>query len=241
MVPESDSHRGSGLLGHGWTPSPRLRATFFLVIGVTLVLHPLVGGLPDAVGLDSGTTYRAAEITPDGGDIRFEWLDGRGGSVRGQLYVYGDLTLIDCLADRNDEYCALESSLTDDTATVDLEPTLWGGYTYHDRFYERVVRERGPGVTLGLRPVPAETVLEEVSIPARDWPEPVRRAVETGRVTVDGPVSSTGAVLSRDGNYYLVLPTTPVDRDEPAGPVYTAAFTAAGLALLRRGRRRYPT
>jgi hypothetical protein len=228
------------LLGRGWSPSRRVSATVLVVVGVLLMLHPLVGGLPDAAGLTGDVEYSAAEISPEGGDIEFRWLADVDRSVISLLYEHGGLALVDCLPEGGDRTdCALESDLTDSTATVDLSPSLWSGYTYHGRFYERVVADRGENVTVGLRPVEAETVLSNVSIPGRDWPDRVRRAVDDGRMTAASRLSSTGAVLSRDGRYYVVVPTSPVPDDERTGPLYTAFFTIVGLSLAHSGWKRY--
>ncbi|MFB6255131.1 MAG: hypothetical protein ABEH58_00105, partial [Haloplanus sp.] len=122
------------------------------------------------------------------------------------------------------------------SVAVASEPPGWGGFTYHGRVYRRV-RVGSGSVTLGLRPVPAGDALAEISIPARDWPAAIERAVTEGSVSVDPPLRSAGAVLERDGQFYAVVPTEFPNRDEPAGPVYTATLTVAGLLLVQRGRR----
>jgi len=237
MVPEDDGH-GNGLLGRGWSPSPRVRATALVVVGLLVILNPLVGGLPDAVGLTGTAEYAAAEITPEGGDLSLAWVEERERSVRGVLDVSGGLTLLDCFPGFvTSRACGLESSLTDRSVTVPEEPVGWSGYTYHDRLYERTVGPGSGGVTLSLRPVSARTVLANISAPAANAPDAVRRAVETGSVRADAPLDSTGLVLERSGSYYVVLPTESEPRPEPAGPVYTAASTAVGLLLVQRGRR----
>jgi hypothetical protein len=237
-----DGDDGSGgVLGRGWTPSKRVRATAFLLVGALLLAHPLVGGLPDAAGLTGNAEYTAAEVRPDDGAVDFRWLADHDRSVSGELVAEGGLPLIDCLPDDADlSYCALEAPLTDRNATLAREPPTWSGYTYHGRFYERRVLSRSGNTTVGLSPVAAETVLEDVAIPRTSWSEPVRRAVEQGRVTAEPRVESVGVILADGGEYYLVLPTSSVPDDEPPGPLYTAAFTAAGLGLLRRGWRQYP-
>ena len=235
MAADSDA---TDFLGRGWAPSARLRATVFIVVGLLLVLHPLVGGLPDAVGLTGTAEYSAAEITPKGGDVDVRWLADRQRSVAGELYEHGGLVLIDCLpADLDPRDCALEATLIDRPASADLEPGAWSGYTYHGRFYERVAEETGGTVTLSLRPVAAETALGNVSVPATDWSETIHQAVEEGTVRAEPPLANTGVVLEDAGRYYVVVPTSDVPRDEPAGPLYTAAFTLVGLALVQRGRR----
>lgn len=237
MVPEDDGG-DSGLLGRGWTPSPRVRGTALVVVGLLVISNPLVGGLPDAVGLTGTAEYAAAEITPDGGDLSFAWVEERDQSVRGVLDIHGGLTLLDCFPGFVvSRACGLESSLTDRSVTVPQEPVGWDGYTYHDRLYERTVSSGSGGGALSLRPVSARTVLENISAPLANAPDAVRRAVGTGSVRADAPLDSTGLVLERSGSYYVVLPTESEPRPEPPGPVYTAASTVVGLLLVQRGRR----
>jgi hypothetical protein len=243
MVPPDGGESGSddpdgGLLGRGWTPSAQVRASVLVGVGLLLIVNPLVGGLPDAVGLDDDVEYAAAEIEPSGGDLELSWIDDRDRSVVGLLDVRGGLTLLDCYPDLvPGRACALESTLVDGPVAVDRAPPEWGGYTYHGRLYERTTAA-GPGnVTLALRPVSAAVVLSNVSAPLDNAPEPVRRAVEAGSVRVDPPLRSTGLALEQDGSYYVVLPVESEPRAEPPRPVYTAASTAIGVVLVGRGMR----
>jgi hypothetical protein len=237
MVPRSDGADG-GRLGRGWVPSPQVRATVLVVVGLLFVLNPLVGGLPDAVGLGEETEYAAAELAPAGGDLSLSWVEARERSVRGVLAVSGGPTLLDCYPGLVDsEACALESTLVDEPVGVEEVPPGWGGYTYHGRLYERTATGPAGNVTLGLRPVAARAVLANVSAPLDRAPDPVARAVAAGSVSADPPLRSTGLVLERDGSYYLVLPLDGEGREEPPGPVYTAASTALGVVLVQRGRR----
>jgi hypothetical protein len=240
MVPDSDGEGGPGVLRRGWAPSLRVRAAVLLLVGVLLVLNPLVGGLPDAVGLTGNAEYAAAEITPDGGEFSLSWVGEHDRSVRGVLASRGGLTLLDCYPGvLTSERCALESALVDGPVTVESEPTGWGGYTYHGRFYEQTVTARTANVTLALRPASAAAVLSNVSAPASNAPDGVRRAIETGTVSADPGLDSTGLVVERDGAYYVVVQTDGPRRDEPAGPVYTAASVLVGAGFIRAGKRRY--
>jgi hypothetical protein len=243
MVPPNVRGGGSdgvdgGILGRGWTPPSGVRATILVGLGLLLIVNPLVGGLPDAIGLDGDVEYAAAEIEPSGGGFELSWVGDRDRSVAGLLEGRGGLTLVDCYPDFvPGRACALESGLIDGPVGVDEEPPEWGGYTYHGRLYERTTAA-GPGnVTLALRPVPARAVLANVSAPLENAPEPVRRAVEEGSVRVDPPVRSTGLVLKRDGSYHVVLPVGSEPREEPPDTIYTAASTALGVLLVGRGMR----
>ena len=240
MVPDSDGESGPDPFFGGWAPSLRVRAAVFLVVGVLLVLNPLVGGLPDAAGLTGDAEYAAAEISPDGGEFSLSWVDERDRSVRGVLASRGGLTLLDCYPRVvASERCALESALVDGPVTVESEPAGWGGYTYHGRLYDQTVTSRTGNVTLAVRPASATAVLSNVSAPASNAPDGVRRAIETGTVSADPGLDSTGLVIERDGAYYVVVQTDGPRRDEPAGPVYTAASVLVGAGLLRAGKRRY--
>jgi hypothetical protein len=244
MVPEvgggsdSDGASGGSLLGRGWAPGPRTRGAFFLAVGLLLIAQPLVGGIPDALGLTGNTDYAAIEITPDGGEIDMAWVGERDRSPVTAVADNGGFTLLDCYSRLvESRECALESGLANGTVTVAREPPGWSGYTYHGRVYGRVTLGGGENVTLGLRPVQAREALADISIPARDWPDGIRRAVEEGSVTVDPPLRSAGAVLERDGQFYTVVPTEFTRRDEPAGPAYTAALAIAGVLSIQRGWR----
>ena len=153
MVPGSDD-ASRDILGRGWTPPRRLRAGVLILVGLLFVVNPLVGGLPDAVGLTGNAEYAAAEITPDGGDLSVSWVEDRDRSVRGVLDTRGGVTLLDCYPGTvASERCALESALVDGPVTVGSEPPGWSGYTYHGRLYERTVESRSGNVTLGLTEV----------------------------------------------------------------------------------------
>jgi hypothetical protein len=235
---DPDTGADASGLGRGWAPSEGTRAFALLFVGALLVAHPLVGGLPDAVGLTGNAEYAAMELTPDGGEIETEWVEPRDDLRSAAIHNHGGFTLLDCVSKiEGSRECALESGLTNRSLAVSRDPDTWNWYTYHDRAYERVETTRNGTTVLALRPVPAREALSESAVPFRDWSDTVRRAVEEGSVTVDPPLTLAGAVLERGGNFYAVFPTEFVDADESAGPLYTAAFTAVGVVLIGRSIR----
>jgi hypothetical protein len=181
MVPDSeDSGSESDLLGRGWTPSGRTRALVFVGVGLLLVVHAAVGGLPAALGVTGTVEYHAlsVEADPDGDRFLFSGgVDGRLGTS--DLAVRGGLRDVDCYLDvaaRGSTACALERPLVEADLTVpDDAPEDWRGYTYHGRFYERVSERTNGTVTLGLRPVPAGDVLADIAVPVESGPRGVGR------------------------------------------------------------------
>ncbi|WP_159898956.1 hypothetical protein [Salinirussus salinus] len=251
MVPDSeDSGSESDLLGRGWTPSRRTRALVFVGVGLLLVVHAAVGGLPAALGLTGTVEYHAlsVEADPDGDRLLFSGgVDGRPGTS--DLAVRGGLRDVDCYLDvavRGSAACALERPLVEADLTLpdDDAPEDWRGYTYHGRFYERVSERTNGTVTLGLRPVPAGDVLADAAVPVESVPEvsggdAVRRAVETGSVRVDPPFAYAREVLRSDGGYYVLVAEDFPSEDDGQHPVTTTLSAALGVLLLQRGRRRY--
>ncbi|MEF8886267.1 MAG: hypothetical protein V5A30_00560 [Haloarculaceae archaeon] len=250
MVPDSDSGSSSGLLGRGWTPSRRVRAFAFVGVGLLLVVHAAVGGLPAALGLTGTVEYHAlsVETDPDGDRLLFSGgVDGRPGTS--DLAVQGGLRDVDCYLDvaaRGSTTCALERPLLEANRTLpdDEAPDDWRGYTYHGRFYERVSNRSNDSVTLGLQPVPAGEVLADVAVPVESIPDvsggdAVRRAVETGSVRVDPPFAYAREVLRHDGGYYVVVAEESPPEDEAQHPVTTTLSAALGVLLIQRGRHRY--
>lgn len=251
MVPErenSDSESG-GFLGRGWTPSRRVRAFVFVVVGLLLIVHAAVGGLPAALGLTGTVEYHALSVDadPDGDRLLFSGgVDGRPGTS--DLAVQGGLRDVDCYLDvaaRGSTACALERPLLAADLTVpDDAPEDWGGYTYHGQFYERVSNRSNDSVTLGLRPVPAEAVLADVAVPVGSIPDvsggdAVRQAVETGSVRVDPPFAYAREILRHDSEYYVVVAEEFPPEDEGQHPVTTTLSAGLGVLLVQRGRHRY--
>lgn len=234
MTPGGDD--GNGLLARGWTPSRRLRASTFLVIGVLLIAHPLVGGLPDAVGFSESVEYDAIEVAPDGDGLTFSGVTDQE-SAWVKIARSGGLSFIDCYTTLGSRECWLESALVDHTVTVESEPPDWQGYTYHDGFYERVAFDRGDAVEIGLRPVSARTVLSNVSVPARDWNRQTRRAVERGSLRTDSRLAFAGAILERNGSYLVVVPDAEIPEDEPVDPVVGTMSAVLGTLAMVRGKR----
>jgi hypothetical protein len=250
MVPDSDGGSDSDLLGRGWTPSQRTRAAAFVGIGLLLVAHALVGGLPAALGLTGTVEYHAlsVEADPDGDRLLFSGgVEGRPGAS--DLAVRGGLRDVDCYLDvvaRGSTACALERPLVEGNLTLpdDDTPEDWRGYTYHGRFYERVSARANGTATIGLRPVPAEEVLADVAVPVGSIPgasggDAVRKAVETGSVRVDPPFAYAREVLQREGSYYVLVAGEPPPEDDGQLPVTTTLSAAVGVLLVQRGRRRY--
>lgn len=248
MVPDSDSDSGSsGLLGRGWTPSRRVRAVAFVGVGLLLVVHAAVGGLPAVLGLTGTVEYHAlsVEADPDGDRLLFSGgVDGRPGTS--ELAVRGGLRDVDCYLDvgaRGSTACALERPLVAADLTVpDDAPEDWRGYTYHGQFYERVSNRTNGTVTLGLRPVPADDVLADVAVPVESVPDvsggdAVRRAVETGSVRVDPPFAYAREVLRGDGEYYVLVAGEQPPEDDEHHPVTTTLSAALGVLLVQRGYR----
>jgi hypothetical protein len=240
MVPGSPTgDAASGWLARGWVPSPRLRAAVLVAVGLLLVAHALVGGLPAALGLSAGVDYHAVEVTPAGDDLAFEPVGDEAPSVGAGFARTGGPTLLDCYPFGSDATCVLETQLTDAALTVDAPPEVWHGYTHHDRFYERVATDRGDAVELALRPLPARAVLANVSVPAREWSAPIRTAVEAGRVAADPSLPLAGAVLERAGSFYVVFPASSAGADESTGAVGRVLTGMLGVLVARRGVSRY--
>jgi hypothetical protein len=241
MVPDrTDPSDSGGRLARGWVPSERLRAGVVLAVGLLLVVHPLVGGLPDALGLTGELRYTAYEVTPDGDGFDYRPLANTSGEPRsatGRLYAMGGLTLVDCYPPAVSRACELEAAVTDRRLSVDDEPADWGGYTYHDGLYEQVSARQNGSVALSLRPVSARTVLANISVPASAWSAPLRQAVDTGRVTSDPRLPLAGAMLVRDDSYYIVLPARGEPVEEPMGPGTAAVSAGTGALLLLWGVR----
>lgn len=250
MVPDSDSGRGGGFLGRGWTPSRRTRAFAFVGVGLLLVAHAAVGGLPAALGLTGTVEYHAlsVEADSDGDRLLFSGgVEGRPGTA--DIAVRGGLRDVDCYLDvaaRGSTECALERPLVEANLTLpdDDAPEDWRGYTYHGQFYERVSGRSNGTVTLGLRPVPAEEVLADIAVPVGSIPDvsggdAVRRAVETGSVRVDPPFAYAREVLRSEGEYYVVVAEKSPPEEEGQHPVMTTLSAALGILLVQRGRHRY--
>lgn len=240
MVPEpDDSSDSGGVLGRGWTPSARFRVFVLVAVGLVLVAHPLVGGLPDAAGLTGNVEYTAYEVSPDGAHLDYSELgDDDSNAPPGVLLRrVRQSPPIDCYPRVDDRACTLEAALTDQRVTVPSATEDWRGYTYHGGFYERVVTPQNDSLVLSLRTVSAATVLANVSVPASDWSAPVRRAVETGTVATDPPLSLAGSILVRDGTYYVVLPEDGDQTDDSPGPVASVVSAGVGTLLVRRGVR----
>ncbi|MHB9287827.1 hypothetical protein ACKVMT_12410 [Halobacteriales archaeon Cl-PHB] len=227
------------ILARGWTPSRRVLSVLAVLLGLLLIANPLVGGLSDAAGLSGNVEYSAAEVTPDGDGLDVSWVDGSDRSVWPFLYGQDELQGIHCYpyGDESTE-CYLESALVEQNLTLGDVPVSYREYTYQDRFYERIEHHgESDEITLALRPVSARAVLDNVSIPAPEWSDAVRRAVDSGTVSMDPPLRQAGTILERGSTYYVVLSPEPVPEDEPAGPVYTAFCTLLGAGFVQYGRR----
>lgn len=96
-------------------------------------------------------------------------------------------------------------------------------------------------MTYGLRPVPARTVLERVSVPVErtDDPSAARRIVERGNATVDRELAAPGRVVAVDGSYYVFDLDRAVTPRGGNAEVFVTLGAIVGLALglwsLRRG------
>ena len=238
VSPDAEDTRSGGRLARGWSPSRRSVALLAVLLGLVLVANPLVGGVFDAAGLRGDVEYAAVELEPTGQHLELTSVGDPPRSPSGLLATSDGLDGVDCYPGTFPaRACTVESGLTDQELTGVSEPLTWEGYTYQDGFYRRTVVERGAdGVTLGLEPVPAAAVLANVSIDAASWSGSVRQAVDRGSVTVDPPLAQAGAVLERNGDFFVVVPAEQVPKDEPAGPVYTAVFTLLGAAFVQYGR-----
>ena len=237
MTPDRNEQVQQNRLARGWTPSPRLRAFGLVAIGLLLLTHPLVGGLPSAVGLTGTAEYTAYEVSPAGDGFAYQPLAAETGELSAQARVSatGGLTLLDCYPFESSRACTVEAALTNRSLTV-ASPTDWSGYTYHDGFYERTAVSHDDGVELRLRSVSARAVLANISIPARDWTHQTRKAVEAGQISTSRRLP--GAMLARNGSYYIVLPEGgDPPEDEQPGPLETVLSSAGGVLLLQRGIR----
>ncbi|SEP26179.1 hypothetical protein SAMN05216388_10575 [Halorientalis persicus] len=227
---------GVDLLLRGWRPSQRLRTILFLSIGVVLILHPLVGGIPHALGLTGTVQYTTVEVQPESNQFVFSGPDRAAFRAEEALGGTGALH-IDCYPNGLSEQCALESQLTEQNVTVQREPQGWRGYTYHEQFYKKVTAEENETIELGLEPVTPHAVLSNMSVPADKWPQPIQTAVQTGNVTVTEEPSFTGVVLSQNGSYYMVVSMGPFDSHEPPQGLAATVSTILGVLSIQYGRR----
>lgn len=215
-------------------------ATVLFLCGMLLICHPLVGGLPNLVGLTGTAEYEAVEIQPDGDG--FALPNGTSDRAR-EGVVYGDtFDRIDCFPWFEGRECYLEGELLDHELIVEDDPAHWDGYTHHGRFYERVTRDTGNGQALALRPVSARTVLGNISTPERDWSQEEETAVETGSVSVRPPLRSAGGVLERNGSFYVVVHTDgPAEAPQPPGRFETTLSVLLGVLSIQAAFRLRPS
>jgi hypothetical protein len=191
------------------------RWVLLLLVGVALFANP-VWLLPQEG--EPRYTYERVRLAPADDEIVYqrdvEWIVGG---------HHNDLRAVGCEgfveSTGSGRLCAFEQSLADDGpvevrdvyATRGARPRyvqLWDGY------YERVARETNGSVTLDVRPVSAEVVLENVStdftgVGADALKEyPATRALATGEPVVSRqPPDSVraGAVFRYEGAYYTVV------------------------------------
>lgn len=237
MVPGTEDEATDPLF-RGWAPSRRLKSFLLVSVGVILVVHPLVGGLPSALGLTGTIQYTAVEVQPDGSRLSFAGPSQAEYTAEAALGGESPLQ-IDCYPNGVSERCVMESQLTDGNLTVSTEPRGWRGFSYHGHFYRQVSTRDNETVTLGLQPVTARTVLANLSVPPTDWSQPIRTAVETGNVSVAHEPTLTGVVLSRNGSYYVVVPTSENSSDMPPHGLHATLSTILGVLLIQRGKRHY--
>ena len=225
-------------LGRGWTPTRRTRAAVYLVVGFALVTSPLWAATAVDVVAGETVTYEAVEVTPDGDGLAF---DGSTVSTLAVVRMQG-VDGIDCYLDADQSRtCLLEQQLADGNATVETVP---GGYittryVHFDQFYERQQASRGSQTELGLRPVDAAAVLDNVSTPVEFASDPTTRAIEQGQVEAGPALRESRAFVSADGAYYLIAPQSQASTGSGSSLPWQWAAVFVGLIALRRGQSHY--
>ncbi len=237
MSPEPEEGSTDPLF-RGWSPSHRFKALVFLSLGSILVLHPLVGGLPSALGLTGTVQYTAVEVQPERDALSFSGPDRAAHRAEGAIGGQSGLQ-IDCYPIGVSDRCALESQLTAGNLTVPTGPDNWRGYSYHGEFYKQVSTENQENTTLALQPVPARAVLANLSVSTRHWSAPLTTAVETGNVTVRSELQHAERLLARNGSYYVVVPMSDRSRDTSPGGLSATISTVLGVLSFQRGIHHY--
>lgn len=122
-----------------------------------------------------------------------------------------------------------------------VAPDRYVAFTGDGRVYERTTAWNDSAETyvLGLERANATRVLERGSLPVRDYPAPVRRAVETGSASADEPLSEPVLVAS-SGRYYAVYTTgsrTFLSERPFTERLFELVAVLGGATLLASGRR----
>jgi hypothetical protein len=218
----------------GWTPTPRTRTAVYLAVGFALVTAPLWAATAIDVVAGETVTYDAVEVQPEGDGFAFD------GST-GLVHIQG-VDGIDCYIDvEQSRTCLLEQQLVDGNVTVESVP---GGrfterYVHYDQFYERQQSSRGSRVELGLRPVDASAVLENVSTPAEFASDAAGRAIEQGQVEADPDLRESSAFVRADSAYYLIAPQSQASGGTGSSLPWQWFAVLVGLLALRRGQKHY--
>lgn len=196
-------------------------------------------------------TYERSELVPKGDDIEYRPpVDPTEGSF------YNDLAGVGCESvfgrattdrDLTARTCAFEQSVADDgPVTIDRNERvgLRIGYVELDGgYYHRTVTARNDSVTLGLEPLSAGAVLENVSTDGLGGAEleRIERSRVAARAVVSGvPVTSqraprdvaVGQVYVDDGAYYAVFVTDSAVVDSPVPDPLRLAFSFVGFVGL---------
>jgi hypothetical protein len=209
-----------------------------LVVGTVLVLNPLY---LTAFHIGSSSySYGTATVEAVDGDLVFSDHGGDAptGPIAG-IGCTGSRTGGAPLACQVDNHIARNGPLT-------VTSGYYGGarYTQVDStFYRRTDSEVDGTVRLGLEPVAAATVLEDVAIPRATLTWPGRVAVRTGGVTTTYPLTHADHVVRTDDGYEYIYRRAAVFRPGggSASDVLHLAGIAVGLLLCSVGYRRLPS
>ncbi|RXK49417.1 hypothetical protein [Halorientalis pallida] len=223
------------MVARGWSPAKRTRIGFYLVVGLSLVLNPLLVGAFDLGG--PRHQYRSYEVSVVSFGDRVRVAAGESHGVITVSGVRGvgcdEFTITPSWRCTFEEHVAEAGSLTVETTKYEgpNDPFVH----LQDGYFRRTFTEKNDTTTISLEPVDARTVIETVGDDLDETPAPLARAVrhgsarstleyETGRYVVDG---DQYYYVSRDGQYDGL----------PGRWGLSALGALIGLALLARGHR----
>ena len=222
-----------------------LRAVLYLALGVSLALTPaFAGAVSQPIQPTESHTYEAVEVVPDGRSIGID--RGPDGNVSNGPIP--DLQGIDCTYYRS-RLCTIERALLrNGTVRAAYAPFEAHGRSGPSRYvrlsralYERGYDRMDDGTDIGLEPVSAVAVLENVSVGVehREDPVGVRRIVERGNATLDHELAEPREIVAVNGSYYVFYrsgyESPPAGSGQPRAALVGAVGFLAGLWSLRRG------
>jgi hypothetical protein len=223
----------------GWSPTPRQSIALRLFLGALLVANPLYIGVFN-IDLTS-TTYEVKPVS----------TDEYGVTVGGERAI-GGLPEVECSGSGYDTtpLCAYERERLDSgTREFEFE---WGGMDTRDRFvhhsvgdspyYERSVEVSGSTATVTLRPVSAQTVIEETALEPSELSLRGRYALLVGSVKTDDPLPAANHIIHTDDGYVMLAGTGRAESSsgDLVEALVSLLLVGAGLRLLWGTYRRLP-